>query len=104
MRRFQAVGSRGVGAGACGVLGNAATKLVWRLCGRFDNCSCGGRGSEFQGNGSYQHVTADGASYDADMTRSWVGTTWLTTEKNMPQTGVSLGAARSRPWARRIQL
>ena len=30
--------------GLGGVLGNAATKLVSRLCGRFDNYSNGGRG------------------------------------------------------------
>ena len=83
MRRFQGVGSREVGARAWGVLGNAAIKLVWWLCGRFDNCSGGGRGSEFQGNGPNRHITADGASNDADMSRSWVGTTWPTTEKKI---------------------
>ena len=81
VRHFQAVGSWEVGAGAWGVLGNAAIKLVWRLCGRFDNCSSGGRGSEFQGNVPNRQITADGASNDADMSRSWVGTTWPITEK-----------------------
>ena len=75
------MGSRGVGAGAWGVLGNAATKLVWRLCGRFDNCSSGGRGSEFQGNRPNRQITADGPSNDADMSRSCVGTTWPISEK-----------------------
>ena len=52
-----------------------------------------------------RQISADGASKDADMSRIWVGTTWPITPKNIiPQTGVSLGAARSRPWARRMQL
>ena len=69
--------------GPGGVLGSAATKLVWRLCGRFDNCSSGGRGSEFQGNRPNRQITADGASNDADMSRSWVGTTWPITVKQI---------------------
>ena len=62
-------------------MGNAAIKLVWRLCGRFDNCSSGGRGSEFQGNNPSRQIIADGASNDADMSRSWVRTTWPITDK-----------------------
>ena len=80
VRRCYAVGSREVCAGAWGV-GNAALKLVRRLCGRFDNCSSGGRGSEFQGNGPNRRITADGVSNDTDVSRSWVGTTWPITAK-----------------------
>ena len=81
VRRFHAVGSRE--AGAWGVLGNAAIKLVWRLCGRFDNCSSGGRGSEFRGNRPNRQITAEGASNNADMSRSWVGTAWPITEESI---------------------
>ena len=81
VRRFQAMVSREVGAGAWGVLGNAAIKLVCRLCGRFDNCSNGGWGSELPGKRPNRQITADGASTDADMGRRWVGTTWPITEK-----------------------
>ena len=58
MGRLYAVGSREVGAGAWSVYGNAAAKLIWRLCGCFDNFSGGGRGSEFQGNRPNRQIIA----------------------------------------------
>ena len=102
---FSCRGFTGGGWWSLGRVGQCGSKVGGRLCGRFDDCSSGGRGSEFQGNRPNRQITADGASKDADVSRSWVGTTWPVTQKNnIPQTGVSLGAARSRPWARRMQL
>ena len=84
--------------GLGGVLGNAAIKLIWRLCGRFDNCSNGGRGSAFPGNRPNRQITADEASNDAGMSRSWVGTTWPITEKKKKNT-----AARGVFGCRRVE-
>ena len=69
-----------LGLGACW----AIRQQSWfgGLCGRFDNCSSGGRGSEFEGNRPDRQITADGPSNDADMSRRWVGTTWPITEKH----------------------
>ena len=62
-------------------------------------------GRNFKDENPTRQITADGAPKDADMSRIGVDTTWPIIPKIViPQTGVSLGAARSRPWARRMQL
>ena len=64
-----------------------------------------GRVMELRGNRPNGNITADGASENANMSRNWVRTTWpITGTKYFPQRGVSLGGARSRPWARWMQL
>ena len=102
---FLCRGFTGGGYWGLGRVEKCGNKVGWRLCGHFDNFSSGGSGSQFQGKRPNRQITADLASKDTDMSRSWVGTTWLITRNNIiPETGVSLGAARSRPWARRMQL
>ena len=54
---------RGLTRGGCGGLGRVGkcgSKVGRRLCGRFDNCSSGGSGSEFKGNSQnrWWHRTA----------------------------------------------
>ena len=61
-------------------------------------------GRNFKEGNPNRQITADGASEDADASHSWVGPTWPITKKKLPQTGVFLSAARSRPWARRMLL
>ena len=83
-RACAAISCRGLTGGGCwgfGRAGQCGDKVGGRLCGRFDNRSSGGRGSEFQGNRPNRKMTAGGASNDADMSRSWVGMTWPITEK-----------------------
>ena len=76
---------RGFTGGGCwglGRVGQCGNKVSWAARWPFDNCSSGGRGSEFQGNRLNRQITADGASNDCYMSRSWVGTTWPTTGKH----------------------
>ena len=50
------------------------------VCGVF-RLRVHGREPELLGNRPNQQITADGASNDAGMSRSWVSTTWPITEK-----------------------
>ena len=65
-------------ARAVGDVGRCVTRF-WGLvaegvCGIFKRWVHGGK-SKFQGDRPNRQTTADGASIDADMSRSWVGTT-----------------------------
>ena len=62
-------------------------------------------GRNFKEENTTRHITADGASKDADTSRKLDRYDMANNpEKYYTADRVSLGAARSRPWARRMQL